>query len=681
MNKIKVLSEFLANQIAAGEVVQGPESVVKELVENSLDAGAEKISVALQKAGKTLIHVWDDGCGMSKEDLLIAPLRHTTSKLFTIEQLNDIHTFGFRGEALAAISSVSLLEIQTRTKEDEYGWRLIAEPQKEFVLEPINIEVGTQIFVKNLFFNVPARRKFLKTDITELNRVSDTLKRLAISYPNKSFSFFDNNKTMFEVVPTNLENRIIQIVGNKLEGSKLLKVDKMFDKIHIYGYIGQPQFAKTSATTQYFFLNHRSILSRNLTFAVSLAYEQFIARNLKPFFVLNIDIDYSAVDVNVHPQKNEVKFDDERYVFDCIKNAVSDALRLKNFISLQDNIINNDDANIVEHKELNADTGIVENTILVDTKTGEIIENDATDFETNKLTNLSPDTIKHNFNKEFNFDANIADKFNKTSKTKFNDSSYYNNYKGREKGLYLSVREQNKINEIAKKIYDEGQNYNDVNNENSLKNNDLENNYYISINEFKNISIDDISDLSIWQFHNKYIFLQTKTGLLVIDQHNANERFKYEKIMDGIKRQVKMQQNLLFPVELSLTTLQVKTIEELKTELYSIGFDFTIDGNNKLKILAIPEEMNIYDIETNFMNIVDDYIYNNTVNYKSKYEKIVATIACKSAVKAGEKLSIDDMKKIVVNLFSCNMPHICPHGRPIIIDYPLTDFDKKIGRL
>ncbi|NLJ15156.1 MAG: DNA mismatch repair endonuclease MutL [Ignavibacteria bacterium] len=269
MGKIKVLSEFLANQIAAGEVVQNPESVVKELVENSLDAGANTICVFLQKSGKTLIQILDDGCGMSKEDLLLAPLRHTTSKLFTSEQLDEIRTFGFRGEALAAISSVSLLEIQTRRAEDEHGWRLQAEPLKEFVVEPINMQVGTQIFVKNLFFNTPARRKFLKTDLTEFKKVDDTLKRIAIAHPDKRFIFYDNNKLIFDAKPAELENRIIELVTSSYSDGNLLKVDKTFaNNIKISGYVGQPQLAKTGATTQYLFLNKRPILSKQLSYAV-----------------------------------------------------------------------------------------------------------------------------------------------------------------------------------------------------------------------------------------------------------------------------------------------------------------------------------------------------------------------------------------------------------------------------
>lgn len=691
MGKIKVLSEFLANQIAAGEVVQCPESVVKELVENSLDANSNRICVEVEKAGRSLIHVWDNGVGMSKEDLLMAPLRHATSKLFTPEQLNEIMTFGFRGEALASISSVALLEIQSRTADEPHGWRLIAEPQEEFKVEPINMEVGTQIFVKNLFFNVPARRKFLKKDITELNKIHDTLKRLAISYPEKSFAFYDGSKTIFDVKGSSLENRIIELVGKNNDG-KLLKVDKNFGNIHIYGYVGQPQMAKTGTTTQYFYLNHRSILSKNLGFAVVLAFDKFIERNLKPFFVLNIDADYKSVDVNVHPQKNEVKFDNESYVFNCIKDAVSEALVLRNFVGLKnDNSIIIDlenNKNLIETEELNDETGVQE-TYVVDTDTGEVIAKKNQD-NTYSKTNVS---IKEEFN------AAPIDS------TKNNYNFKINSFRKDNEGARLTRSVQRKIEAISNKIYSgEAPNfddraekkysnymeYNKSNVDDSIKEikdkaAEQTSNYDNSaIKDLlpKNITVDDISDNDIWQFHNKYIFLQTKSGLLVIDQHNAVERARYEKIKESVDRGSgkSTKQGLLFPVDVNLSSIQIKTIEELKKELDSIGFELSIDGN-KVIIFAVPECMAVVNVEDQFMNIIDDYVYKNDVVFKNKYDKIIATIACKTSIKAGEALSLMNMKKIIVNLFACKMPHICPHGRPIIVEYPIEEFDRKVKRM
>lgn len=636
MGKIKVLSEFLANQIAAGEVVQNPESVVKELVENSLDAGANTICVFLQKSGKTLIQILDDGCGMSKEDLLLAPLRHTTSKLFTSEQLDEIRTFGFRGEALAAISSVSLLEIQTRRAEDEHGWRLQAEPLKEFVVEPINMQVGTQIFVKNLFFNTPARRKFLKTDLTEFKKVDDTLKRIAIAHPDKRFIFYDNNKLIFDAKPAKLENRIIELVASSYSDGNLLKVDKTFaNNIKISGYVGQPQLAKTGATTQYLFLNKRPILSKQLSYAVFLAFEHLIARNLKPFFVLNLEVDYKSVDVNVHPQKNEVRFDNERFIFTCVKDAVEDALKITNLIETSAV------QNTIEIKD--------ENKILtVDKETGEVVE------KRNKPNYFSNDLKEKHIWKSFQ--KNTYDKASQFQIKKATDT------------LYNSISQER---------------YKAAPNENVFKNNSFtEEKYTVEKTEqnYSDLQDYDISDTNIWQLHNKYIFLQVRNGFIAIDQHNAHERYIYEDIIYKLNNNSGIPQALLFPVTIKLNYKQIETIKDIEQELKRIGFDFEIENENVI-ISATPSDLKIGDAENAICEIIDEYENSETLKHSSKQEKIAATVACKSAIKAGQALELNEMKTIISNLFKCKMPHICPHGRPIIIHFTMQELDKRFGRI
>ena len=324
-NIIRILPDFIANQIAAGEVVQRPESVVKELVENSLDAGASVIILAVKNAGKGLIHVIDDGSGMSRDDLELSVKRHATSKVFSSDDLEEIKTFGFRGEALASVCSVANVEIRTKKYNEPHGWQLSAEPMKDISIEPASCDKGTQIFVRNLFYNVPARRKFLKSNLTEFRYISDTIIKIALSKPEVRFTFYDEDTLIFDVHPSDLKERIVNLLGQSVKEA-LIEVDYQNDFLNIKGYIGEPHLARQSRTGQFFFLNSRSIISNSLAHSVYSCYEELLDKNQKPLFVLNIGIDYSKVDVNVHPQKNEVKFDDERFVYNSIKSAILKAL-------------------------------------------------------------------------------------------------------------------------------------------------------------------------------------------------------------------------------------------------------------------------------------------------------------------------------------------------------------------
>ena len=330
-NIIRILPDFIANQIAAGEVVQRPESVVKELVENSLDAGADTIILSVKNAGKSLIHVIDNGQGMSKNDLELSVRRHATSKVFSSEDLEEIRTYGFRGEALASVCSVANVEIRTKREDAEHGWRLLIEPMKSEQIEASNCDKGTQIFVRNLFYNVPARRKFLKSNLTEFRYISDTMMKIALARPDVRFTFYDDDTLIFDVRISDLRERVVSLLGQSVKDS-LLPVEYQNDFIRLSGFIGEPHLARQSRAGQHFFLNGRSILSNSLAHSVYSCYEELLDKNQKPLFVINIGIDYSKVDVNVHPQKHEVKFDDERFVYNSIKSAVMQALNSHCFI-------------------------------------------------------------------------------------------------------------------------------------------------------------------------------------------------------------------------------------------------------------------------------------------------------------------------------------------------------------
>lgn len=389
-DQIKILPDFIANQIAAGEVVQRPESVVKELIENAVDSGATEIGIVIRGAGKKLIHIIDNGSGMSLSDLKLSIKRHATSKILNQEDLQSIKTFGFRGEALASIASVSHLEILTKTPDKEVGYKLISEPNKEPNIEETFSENGTQVLVRNLFYNTPARRKFLKSDLTEFRHISETVIKFAISNPDKRITFYDNDNLVFDLKPENLIDRIKNATGNKLD-DLLLEVFSKESELIIKGFIGKPYLAKQGRGNQYLFLNNRPIISKYLNHAIYSRYEDLIDDKKYPFFVIFLEIDFEKVDVNVHPQKHEVKFENEQLVYNLVKNAVEETLRNSNLIpefNLGKDItpftIDKDDS---------------DNEFLVNKNTGEVInqENDESEFSKNQF---------HNRDKENNFSVN-----------------------------------------------------------------------------------------------------------------------------------------------------------------------------------------------------------------------------------------------------------------------------------
>ena len=323
---VKILPEHLANQIAAGEVVQRPESVVKELVENAIDAGAVSISVVVRQAGKQLIHVIDDGMGMVREDLEMATVRHATSKISSAEDLHAIRTLGFRGEALASIAAVADMEIRTRRMGAETGHTLTSRPGSSTMIGPGSWDVGTQVLVRNLFYNVPARRKFLKSDLTEFRYISETMQKMALSRPDLRFTFHDGDTLVFDVRPSDLRRRIQDILA--IDSSKqLVHVERTESQVTIEGYVGKPSVSRQSRSGQFLFLNGRPIINRSLSHAVSSAYEHLLDTGQHPLFVLHVIADPHAVDVNVHPQKHEVKFEDERAIYLLVQTAVANALQ------------------------------------------------------------------------------------------------------------------------------------------------------------------------------------------------------------------------------------------------------------------------------------------------------------------------------------------------------------------
>lgn len=320
-SRIKILPESIANKIAAGEVVQRPESVVKELLENAVDANSTSIELIVKQAGKSLIQVCDDGSGMTEEEVILSIRKHATSKISSMEDLESIKTLGFRGEALSSIASVCQLEIRTETKESEIGTLLKVESETEIITEKISTAKGTCVAVKNIFYNIPARRKFLKSDTTELKHIIDTFNRIALAHPEISFKFFNSDNLVFDYKSGTIEERIEQVFADNMLDA-LIPVNEETDYLTINGYLGKPSIFKKSKGEQFLFLNSRFVINKNINHAVFTAFENILEKGDYPFFILFITLDPKKVDVNIHPSKLEVKFDDERDIYNFVLSVI-----------------------------------------------------------------------------------------------------------------------------------------------------------------------------------------------------------------------------------------------------------------------------------------------------------------------------------------------------------------------
>lgn len=620
MHKIKILPEFIANQIAAGEVVQRPASVIKELVENSIDAGADSIAVIVKDAGKKLMHIIDNGSGMTEEDLQLSVKRHATSKIIKQDDLENILTFGFRGEALASISSVSHLEIRTREPNSDIGMQLITEPNTEPIVNPVSIEKGTQVIVKNLFFNVPARRKFLKTNLTEFRHISDTMIKFALSNPNLRFTFYDDDTLVFDVYPSDLPKRIDEVLGKNTIDS-MMQIDSdnssFGDELKLSGFIGMPHLAQKSRAGQYIFLNKRAIMSRSLSHAVFSAFEQLLDKNQQPSFILNIQIDPGQIDVNVHPQKNEVKFEDERFIYNIIKKSVKDTLRKNQLIASVD--IDLDDSQTpVENFRTSGNTDDSD-LMIVNKMTGEIIEN------SNKSKQSSYSEV------DLFSGENHSKKNNNQNQSETNISAF-------DELFGIESKQKNDIS----------QNYN--------------------------------KNETFLQIHNKYIIYESENGMIIIDQHNAHERILYERALKALNEEFKNSQTLLFPAQIELSSSHSAMINELENELKNLGYDFNYISKTKIEIFAVPKDISSGEEKDSIIEIIEQYQEYHQIRQTDKRDNIAASYSCKSAIKTGKSLSYQEMKNLKEDLFKCSMPYVCPHGRPVILEFKINDLDKKFGR-
>ncbi len=646
---IELLPDNIANQIAAGEVIQRPASAVKELMENAIDAGASQVKLIIQDAGKSLVQVIDDGRGMSVTDARMAFERHATSKIRNIEDLFRIRTMGFRGEALASIAAVAQVELKTKRAVDESG--TFIEIDNSFVKrqEPVAFPTGTSIAMKNLFFNVPARRNFLKSNAAEMRHIVDEFIRVALSFPEIRFILIGNGQEIFHLEKGTLKQRIVQIMGVNYT-SKLVSVQENTDYLNITGFVGKPDIAKRTRGDQYFFVNNRFIRSAYLNHAVMTAFQQMIPGDSFPLYVLFIEIDPSRVDINVHPTKQEIKFEDEKVVYAFVQAAVKHALAQFSItpsldFDLDPTIQQLDAINKPFSDEMKADT---ESTSLFKTFTR---KNQAHFIEPHSNNDLVHWRSRER--EDQNFSTSVAG--STLSNEIIADESIQSEHPDvlvPKKPSVENVERSDEINASFQSLYA----------------------------RFTSDPLFRDEDIRLTQLQNSYIICETHGGFLLIHQQAAHERVLYEKFILALSGKPLTTQPGLFPVTLTLSTSDSVILQELLPSLQTLGYAIEPFGKDSFIIQGVPAGYADGNEKKVIENLLEHCKHSGNEKIDSIQEKMIRSLAWQQAIKAGTVLSEKEMRSLVDDLFRCLQPNTAPNGKPVFIDFKKDYLEKVFGR-
>ncbi|MBQ8836717.1 MAG: DNA mismatch repair endonuclease MutL [Clostridia bacterium] len=638
MGKINVLSAQVANLIAAGEVVDRPSSVVKELVENSIDARATKITVEIKNGGVSYIRVSDNGSGISSDDMPLALKRHATSKIEKAADLNAIFTLGFRGEALAAISSVSKVRIISKTESATNGTMLFADGGEIVEVAEAGCPNGTTITVEELFANVPARRKFLKKDATEASAVCASVEKIALSHPEISFKLISDGNIKVETAGDGKLDHVIFSIFGKDFAKRLIPVKCGSEGISVHGFIGRPDNVKPTRNFQNFFVNSRFVKSRTAMAAIEQAYSSYIAPERFPACVLFIDIDPSTVDVNVHPAKLEVKFSNEKFIFDTVYYAVRNALE-KN--TERSDLVLRSPSVSTSRSALNAFVPVIDR---VDVK------------------EFSPEQLKIDTLGTMAFHSGVSNEYRE---------------KARAEATAPQVQEEKTFAPKFSPLVS------DISVPPSFSKTERETSFPTIDNvENDNVPIPEYSIIGI--AFNTYIFVECDNKVIVIDKHAAHERILFETLRGKLKNVSVAPQVLLVPITVSLSAVDFAAVCDYEDSFREIGFDFECEPSQKqVKITQIPSALKISDVEDVFATMADrlaDGTGNIEITKQDVYEKALYQASCKAAMKGGRRDSDSDVRFVVEKILTIPDITVCPHGRPVVVNLTKSDLDRQFGR-
>jgi DNA mismatch repair protein MutL len=614
---IQLLPDAVANQIAAGEVVQRPASAVKELVENAIDAGADKIQLILKDAGKAMIQVIDNGCGMSLTDARMSFERHATSKIKKAEDLFAIRTMGFRGEAMASIAAIAQVELKTRRYEDELGTCILIEGSEVLSQEACSANSGTSISIKNLFYNTPARRNFLKSNPVEMRHIIDEFQRVALANPQIFFTMHHDGQEVYHLPASQLKQRIVHLFGNNYN-QRLVPVEEDTTIINLHGFVGKPEFARKTRGEQFFFVNNRFIKDAYLNHAVFTAYQELLPDECYPMYVLFIEIDPSKIDINVHPTKTEIKYQDEKSIYAIIRSAVKRSLGRYNITPSLDF----DQENSIEH--------------LITPKPFEEIVAPTIAFN----PDFNPFAPEKKPNREIPFLRNTGE---------YRDSPIPQNWDT----LYeISKREPS----IQHKMHEEAN---------------------IEVDEQE---ITKSSERQLFQIHNRFILSQIKSGFMLISQQAAHERVLYERFLQQLQSHSGVSQQSLFPQSVTLNSSDFELLKELLPDVRALGFDIREFGKNTVVVEGIPADLNNVGEEQLLEQLLEGFKNNLAILKLDKRDNLARSLARNAAIKSGTKMSLEEMNLLIDQLFACQMPNLALNGKPVISTFTLTELIERFEK-
>ena len=663
MGIIKELDQGTINQIAAGEVVERPSSIVKELLENSIDAGATRISVEIEEGGTKSIRITDNGKGINKEDIRIAFLRHTTSKIKTAVDLLTVSSLGFRGEALSSIAAVCQVELLTRTADAMEGIRYRIEGGKEVGFEEIGIPVGTTFIVNNIFFNTPARRKFLRTAQTEAGYVSDIIEKIALSHPEIAISFKSNGKVKIHTSGNgNLKDVIYSIYGREIT-ENILEINEENDFMKISGYIGKAIISKGNRTFENYFINGRYIKSNIISKAIEDGYKFILMQHKYPFTVIDFTIKPEYLDVNVHPSKMELRFRKSESIYPMISECINDALIEK------PNIIDvTFEKNVEKAEQIKYIPEPFENK-----------RQDIVNSINNNLSNDNNSNVKYDFynlgegpKESDNLENN---NLNNDLNTGFNSSLNSN--------LTTGANQLNMTpSEFGNNTLQEDVNYNaTANSINNITNNKM---VQRELTEEYDNFLSEVAKPKhkiIGQVFDTYWIVEYNDKMYIIDQHAAHEKVMFESLMNKLENKEISSQMINPPIILSLSMSESQLLEKYLENFKNIGFQIEPFGGQDYAVRAVPSDLYTLDSEDVLMGIVDNLSNETGKMVPDIINEKIASMSCKAAVKGNSKLSYEEADKLIEQLLQLDNPYNCPHGRPTIISMSKYELEKKFKRI
>jgi DNA mismatch repair protein MutL len=694
MSIIHVLDEATINQIAAGEVVERPSAVIKELIENAMDAGATAITAEIKEGGLSLIRITDNGGGIAKEDIPLAFVRHATSKIKTAEDLLSVTSLGFRGEALSSIASVAQVELITKTPSALNGYRYLIEGGDEKALEEIGCPSGTTILVRNLFFNTPARRNFLKSSSTEAGYISDLMERLMVSHPNVSFKFIMNNQVKLQSSGNNNSKDILYHVYGRDISKELLSIDYQSEDIKISGYIGKPVITRGNRNFENYFINGRYIKSTIITKAIEEAYKPFLMQHKYPFTSIYFEINPALIDVNVHPQKMELRLKNSEEVYRTTQEVLRTALIGKEMIPK---------VALVKQEEVKTIIPTLpepfEENRRNSNKVFDILPKEKVEGNSPQKDQLTDKNIIKNNNSQRLIDKNIAENSNSQRLTDRNITENYTSQRLTDKVAEAPSSYKAEIDN-SQRNYHQPVTHAQNSGEASLKALEiLSKNTEPTpvVTEQMNLFTTQTPEAEapflskramdehriIGQLFSTYWLIEYKNELYIIDQHAAHEKVLYERIMSAAKTKTFASQQLLPPIILSLTLREQETLTKQEEVLKSLGYEFEHFGGNEYSVRAVPADLYSISERELLLEFLDELTEDNTIGSLSANSILerTASLSCKAAVKANHVLSNEEAKELIKELLTLENPYHCPHGRPVIVAMSQYELERKFKRV